>query len=145
MEWLFHWHYSHVHSDLWVLVFVQIMQMNSNLKLTATQNYNSVFRSRTIASKNVSPVAWCWIICWLHLCRRVRPPPPTNEYPGYDIKLSAGEALVLELWEIWSIPSLSLLPGSLWLEMMVPVRASFMGQIELHNQLTAFKQMCYVE
>ena len=35
----------------------------------------------------------------LHLYRGVRPPPPPNEYPGYDIKQSDGEdPVMLELW-----------------------------------------------
>ena len=34
-------------------------------------------------------------ICRLFLCRGLRPSP--NECPGYDTKLSDGEALVLEL------------------------------------------------
>ena len=33
-----------------------------------------------------------------------------NEYPGYDTKLSDGEAPVQELWEMWSTSSLPLLP-----------------------------------
>ena len=36
---------------------------------------------------------------------------PPNECHGYGIKLSDGEAQVLELWGMWSIPSLQLLPG----------------------------------
>ena len=44
-------------------------------------------------------------------------PPPQNEYSGYDSKQSNGEVLVmLELWRMWSTPSLlspsgPLLPG----------------------------------
>ena len=38
-----------------------------------------------------------------------------NEYPGYDTKLSDGEALVmLELWEMHITPSLPLFPSLLW-------------------------------
>ena len=36
--------------------------------------------------------------------------PP--EFPGYDTKPSDGETSVLELWEMWSTPSVPLLPGS---------------------------------
>ena len=40
---------------------------------------------------------------------------PSNECPGYDTKQSDGEAAVmLELWEMQSIPSLPLLSGQLW-------------------------------
>ena len=39
---------------------------------------------------------------------------PLNECPAYDIKQSDGEVpVMLELWGMWSTPSLSLLPGPL--------------------------------
>ena len=34
--------------------------------------------------------------------------PPFNECPVYDIKLYDGEALVLELWEMWSYPFIAI-------------------------------------
>ena len=37
----------------------------------------------------------------------------SNEYPGYDTKPFNGEALILELYGMWSILSLPLLPGPL--------------------------------
>ena len=47
----------------------------------------------------------------LLLFRGVRPP---NECPGYDTKQSVGEVpTVLELWGMWSTPSLQLLPDPL--------------------------------
>ena len=53
---------------------------------------------------------------------------PPNECPGYDTKQSNGEVQVmLELWRIWSIPSLPLLLGLLWPRMVAPD----VGQIEL--------------
>ena len=67
-----------------------------------------------------SPVSWVYRICWLHLCRRVRPPHPLNKCSGYDSKQSGGEALVLEFWEKWSTPSLPLLPGPLWPREVAP-------------------------
>ena len=39
--------------------------------------------------------------------------PTSNEYPGYGTKPSDGEDSVLELWGMWSTPSLLLLPGPL--------------------------------
>ena len=37
---------------------------------------------------------------------------PSNECPGYNTKQFHGEApVMLELWGMWSTPSLSLLPG----------------------------------
>ena len=44
---------------------------------------------------------------------RTRPPLNTNECPSYDIKQSDDEGPVLELWGMWSTPSLLLLPGPL--------------------------------
>ena len=45
-------------------------------------------------------------------------PPPhthTNECPRYDTKQSRGEVPVkLELWGMWTIPSLPSTPGPLW-------------------------------
>ena len=50
------------------------------------------------------PVGWGCGIYWLLLCRGVRLLP--NEFPGYDTKKSDGKVLVmLELWEMRSIPS----------------------------------------
>ena len=53
---------------------------------------------------------------------------PPNGCPGYDTKQSDGEVpVMLELWGMQSTPSLPLLPGPLWLEMVAPVRALSMG------------------
>ena len=38
---------------------------------------------------------------------------------------------MLELWEMWSILSLPLLPGPLWPREVVPERVLSMGQIKL--------------
>ena len=47
--------------------------------------------------------------------------PPTNILI-YDTKQSDSEASVmLEIWEIWSTPSLPLLPGPLWPGVVAPV------------------------
>ena len=42
---------------------------------------------------------------------------------------------------MWSTPSLLLLPDPLWHSVVVPIRVSPMGQIELFNHLTMCKQM----
>ena len=48
---------------------------------------------------------------------------PPYKCPGYDMKQSDGEALVImELWEMWSTPSLPLLPGPLWPRLVAPDR-----------------------
>ena len=61
---------------------------------------------------SVCPVGWGSRIHRLFLCRGVR--PPANQCPGYDTKQSDGEVpAVLELWGMWSTPSLPSLPGPL--------------------------------
>ena len=46
--------------------------------------------------------------------------PPPNECPRYDIKPSDGKAPDLEIWEIWSTPLLTLLPGPLRPGVVIP-------------------------
>ena len=48
---------------------------------------------------------------------------------------SDGVITVLELWGMLSTPSLLLLQGPLWAGLVVPVRISSMGPIELFNHL----------
>ena len=38
---------------------------------------------------------------------------------------------MMELWGMWTTPSLSLLPGSLWTGVVAPDSVLSMGQIEL--------------
>ena len=58
-------------------------------------------------SQTLCPVDWG---CRLHLCKGVRSP----KCSGCDTKQSDGEIpVMLELWGMWSTPSLPLLPGSL--------------------------------
>ena len=60
-------------------------------------------------------------------------PPPDNENPRYDIKQSDGEvAVILEIWGMRSISSLTLLPGHLCSGMVATNRALSMGYIELN-------------
>ena len=57
-----------------------------------------------------------------------------NECPGYDTKIYDGEGpVMLELWGIRSIPSLTLLPGPLWFRVVAYDRVLSIGQIELFN------------
>ena len=58
-----------------------------------------------------STVGYVCRIHRLHLCSGLRPLP--NEFPGHDTKLSDGEALVLDLWGMWSTLLLPLLPRPL--------------------------------
>ena len=50
---------------------------------------------------------------------------------------------MLEFWGMWSTPSLSLLPGSLWPGVEAPYRILSMGQIELFDIQTLRKQITY--
>ena len=69
-----------------------------------------------------------------------------NECPRYDTNQSDDEApIMLNLWEVQSAPSLPSLPGPLWLAVVVPERVLFMGQIELFDIKTIFKQMTYAK
>ena len=67
---------------------------------------------------------------------------PPNECPVNDTKQSDCKALViLELWGMWSTPSLPSLPGQLWIGVVVPDRVLSMGQVELLDIETKGKQM----
>ena len=55
----------------------------------------------------------------------------TNAYcPGYDIKLSDGEAPALEFGGMWLTPSLPLFLGPLWSGVVASDLALSIGQIE---------------
>ena len=76
-------------------------------------------------------VGWGCRIHRLHVFKGVRP-LPTNQCPGYDTKQVEGKTSVnLELWGIWSTPSLPLLPGPLWPGVVAANRVQPMGQIDL--------------
>ena len=68
-----------------------------------------------------------------------------HKFPDYGIKQSDGEAPGSELWGMWTIDSLPLLLGPLWLEVVEPIRVPCMGRIELFNHLTVCKQMADIE
>ena len=59
--------------------------------------------------------------------QRIRPYP---ECPGYDTKQSDGKTRALEIWGMWSTPSLPLLPGPLKLGMIALDRVLSMVLIE---------------
>ena len=69
----------------------------------------------------------------------------TNKCFGYDSKQSDGETLVPELWGMRSTSPLPLLLDPLRIGMVVPVRVTSMGQIELFDHLTVCKQMTDVK
>ena len=59
---------------------------------------------------------------------------PPHVCPGYDIKQSNDEALVMrELWGIRSTPSLPSLSGPLKPSMVAPEMVLYMGQTELFD------------
>ena len=108
--------YSH-----WSLIVTASSSVSTSgvfaLSLTST--------GETSSSMLNSLVGWD---CRIHLGRGVRLLP--NKCPVYDIKLSDGEAPVLEIWGMSSIPSLPLLSGPLWPGVVAPDRVLSMGQIE---------------
>ena len=68
------------------------------------------------------PVSWGCRIHKTAPLQRGKTPSP-NEFPGYDTKQSEGDLpVILGLWGIRSIPSLPLLPGPIWLGVVVPDR-----------------------
>ena len=61
-------------------------------------------------------------------------PPPPNESPGYDTKHFDDEVpVLLELWEMWSTPSLTLLQSPLWPGLVAPDRVLSIGQLEIKH------------
>ena len=64
---------------------------------------------------------------------------PINGCFGYNTKVSDGEAPVLNLWLMWSTPSLPLLQCPFWPELVVLVRVPSMSQTELFNHLLCFE------
>ena len=70
---------------------------------------------------------------------------PHDECPDYNMNPFDSEASVLEFWGMWSTHPLPLLPGPLWLWVLVHVRVPFMGQIKLLNYFVLCKQMINVE
>ena len=96
----------------------------------------------TILNEQHSALNWGCEIHRLHLCISAawqKGKNPLQTRVQYDIKLSDGEAEVLEFWTTWSNPSLLLLPGPLWSEVVVPDRVPSMSQIELFNDLIVSK------
>ena len=89
------------------------------------------------------PVSWGCRIHWLHLCRGARLPP--YECPGYDTKQSDGEVpAMLELWGMWSTPSLPLLPGPLWPGVVAPDKGPIYGLNRI-NSILMLKWIVWVK
>ena len=64
--------------------------------------------------------------------------PTTNEFPGYYIKTSDGEAPVLKFGGLWSTLSLSLLPG--------PLPPGFVGHLSVpfKSRMKLFYPLVYL-
>ena len=92
-------------------------------------------------SQTSPPAEWAWALEYTDSLSALRPPP--NECPVYDIKQPDGEAPVLEIWGMWSTPSLPLFPGLLLPGVVGPDRVLSMNQIELFDIQTMCKQMTY--
>ena len=101
-----HWYYKH---------------QNRSLLYSHWQVTNPVFKKITLVIQfnvksnliHTCPVGWGCRIHQQYLYWGVR--PTTNECPGYDTKLSDGVVpMMLELWGMWSTPSLPSLQGPLW-------------------------------
>ena len=134
----------------------QLFLPNSSRQLINSTNFkNSTFTWQRLS--NHSQVLWPSRL-GLHLCRGVWVPykewpswlgmlsdhrlylyrgkSPPNDCPRYDNKQSDGETpLMLELCGMWSTPSLTSLPGTLWLGVVARDRVPSMGQIELNSVL----------
>ena len=83
---------------------------------------------------STGPANWASWGCIIHWLQKGKNPSPTNKCFEYDIKQSDGEVpVMLELWGMWSTPSLALLPGPLWSGVVAPDRVLSVGQIKLFD------------
>ena len=105
-----------------------------------SHNFSMIWLLKNGVTYNSRPVRPGNRIRRLPLCKLISSPHP-NECPVYDTKISKGEDLVLELWEMSSASWLQLLPGSLGQGVVVHVLIPHMGQTELFSYLTMSKQM----
>ena len=87
---------------------------------------------------NYTRILYTWVtLCHLHLeyvdrvpCRGVKQPPNRGFWVWHQTAFG-GEVSVLEIWGVRSTASLSLLPGQLWLGVIVTVSVTCMDQIDL--------------
>ena len=81
----------------------------------------------------LSTVDWDFRIHRQHHCR-VGTPPPHNECIGYDIKQSEGEVpVMLELYGMWTTPSLLSLPGPFWFGGIAHDKVLSIGHIKVFD------------
>ena len=105
-----------------------------SIKQTVLQNPGSQNQNE----RKKSRVSLCYRIHQLHSCRGVR---PTNKCSGYDAKQSYDEVPVrLDIWAMWSTPSLQSLPDPFRLGMVTPERVVSMGQISFWPFNSVYQQ-----
>ena len=69
-------------------------------------------------------------------------PRPRNVCPWYDIKQSDSEVpVMLELWGMWSTPSLPSLPGPLWPGVVTPGRVLSIEISKNRNKLCTYAKL----
>ena len=56
-------------------------------------------------------------------------------------KQKVGVAPILEFWEMWNTPSVTLLPGHLWLKVVVVIRLILMDQMEIFKHFLYLKPL----
>ena len=111
--WLKEWYVISLIDQLVTFTQVPLHHTGGSLKCRNNSAFCTRFCKETLI--DVCPVGWGCKIHLLLLCRVVRP-IPINECSGYDTKWSDGEVpVMLGPWGIWSIPSLPLHSGPLWL------------------------------
>ena len=99
------------------------------------RNCNEKYSAISSATELLCPVD-CG--CKIHRLLLFRGVPP-NESPGYDTKQSDSEVpVMLELWWMWSTPSLLSLLGLLWLGGVAPVRTLY-----TYAELKCLRCSCY--
>ena len=112
-----------------------------------SNGYEGLLNISKISTKMKSnPVGWSCKIHRLHLCRGVKLPP--HESPRYNFKPSDSEASgMLELWGMWSTPSLPLLPGPLWPGMVAPEKGSIYesNRTRSHLNWVQTNDLCWIE
>ena len=108
---------------------------NLNNKANKLLRYSKTFES----NQHIYIAVRCG--CRMHRLLLCRVTPHLQRVSWYDIKHSVGEASALEIWRMWSTPSLLLFPSPLCPGVVEPDRVLSMGQIEqvMRNQTTDAK------
>ena len=118
-------------------------------KISTLQLMSSLFHSYSLKSRNDCVDPYIVYVIYVVINGKYRKTIQSIEgliyaslQRGFWIWHYDGEDPALEIWVMWSTLSL---PGSLWLGVILPVRVSSIGQIELFTNLTVWKQMTDVK